>query len=259
MSLLAPYENIASFNWSSAETPAFFRGFTTNDPPVYDPYITGYSLIKWIKVPTWLEQSKTPVGNRFQGFRSLTEKNFRNFSGISAIEMTPLETQEGHGGSPTAWAGSTTRFQGFSMTHRELSGSPIRSAYSFWVSSIRDPQTNIATYPKNEGISYSAANHTGELLYIATRPDVDNVDKPEIIEFACVFTMVMPLRIPLDHLNYTGGGSQEVVEIEMPFTGIPNISSKVDEYAAQQIKDSFGFVGMGEWDPLSRRQGTDSG
>jgi hypothetical protein len=242
VSILAPSTSIAQFDFALAEGESFFQGWTKGDPPVYDPYLSGYSLIKWIKIPVWLTASKiTGIGSRFANFAALTEKNFRNFSGISSIDMSPVETQEGHGGSPTAWAGNIQRFQGFSMTHRELSGSPIRSAYSFWVSSIRDPQTNVATYPKSESIEYMNANHTAELLYISTRPDADNNTNSKIIEFACLFTMVMPLRIPLDHLNYQGGGSNDVAEIEMPFTGIPNISPQVDNFAVAELAKGGAF------------------
>jgi hypothetical protein len=119
--------------------------------------------------------------------------------------------------------------------------------HQFWISSIADPETGIATYPKVYGLDYSAKNHTGEMMYIVTRPDVNNVEKRNI-EFAAYYTNVMPKKIPLSHFEYSQG-EHNLVEIEIPFAGNMHISSKVDNYAQRLLSTSYSFVTQGLFDP----------
>jgi hypothetical protein len=240
---LLPSASINTFDVNKASAPSFFQGQFQSDVIVRDPYVTGYSFVKWLTLPSW-------VTDTYREFAPMTEKNLRAFSGINDIEMNTWAIQEGFSGSENSFAGGAQKFQGFSMTHREYSGSPIRNAYTWWVTGIRDPATNIATYPKIAGVPYSAANHTGELIYIVTRPDADNVGSGEIIEFSCLYTMVMPTKIPLSHLNFTAGSS-DGVEIEMNFVGVPHISPAVDELAISTLQSLYSFSTMGDFAPAA--------
>jgi hypothetical protein len=240
MSLVKPSSNINPFNYSSASTPGFFQGQFQSDTIVRDPLVSGYAFIKWLHVPDW-------VTKEYPDFAALTEKNFRALSGINDIEMNTFAINEGFSQSEVMFAGGSQMFQGFSMTHREYSGSPIRNSYSHWVTGVRDPVTNVATYPKKYGVEYSAKNHTGELIYIMTRPDADNTDNGKIVEFACLYTMVMPTKVALSHLNFTAG-TNEGTEIEMPFIGVPHIAPAVDDLAIEQLKKlQYGFMNMGDF------------
>lgn len=241
MSLIRANEGINSFDTTKATDKNFFQGQFQSDTIVRDPLVSGFAFIKWLNVPDWVESV-------YRGFKELTEKNLRAFSGINDVDMNTFAVQEGFTGSENMFAGSAQMFQGFSMTHREYSGSPIRNAYGHWVSGVRDPVTGIATYPAKYQKEYSAANHTGELLYIMTRPDADNVNTPSVIEFACLYTMVMPTKIPMGHLNFTAG-SNDGTEIEMPFVGVPHIGKRVNELAAEQIRSlSYGFMNAGNFE-----------
>ena len=240
MSLKKPSSSINQFNYTAASTSNFFQGQFQSDTIVRDPFVGGYAFIKWLHVPTWVEKE-------YPTFQALTEKNLRNFGGLNDIDMSTFAIQEGFSGSENMFAGGAQMFQGFSMTHREYSGSPIRNSYSHWVSGVRDPVTNIATYPKTYSLEYSAKNHTGELIYIVTRPDADNTSNTSIIEFACLYTMVMPTRMHFSHLNFTAG-TNDGSELEQTFVGIPHISPAVDEIAAAQLsKLQYSFMNMGDF------------
>ena len=239
MSLVRSNENIMQVDQNFGKDKNFFLGQFQSDTIVRDPLVSGFAFIKWLNVPKW-------VGDQYGNFKEMTEKNLRAFSGINDIEMNTFAIQEGFTGSENMFAGGAQMFQGFSMTHREYSGSPIRNAYTHWVSGVRDPVTGVATYPKKYGVEYSAANHTGELIYIMTRPDADNTANGKVIEFACLYTMVMPTKIPLGHLNFQAG-SNDGTEIEMSFVGVPHIGPEVNKIAVEKLKSVYEFMNAGDF------------
>jgi hypothetical protein len=241
MSLINSNEGIMQMDKNFGSDKGFFQGQFQSDTIVRDPLVSGFAFIKWLNTPEW-------VTKEYAAFKAMTEKNLRAFSGINDIEMNTFAIQEGFTGSENMFAGGAQMFQGFSMTHREYSGSPIRNAYTHWVTGVRDPVTGIATYPKKYGKEYSAANHTGELLYVMTRPDVDNTGNAKVIEFACLYTMVMPTKVPLGHLNFTAG-SNDGTEIEMSFVGVPHIGKAVNDLAIAQLKSSerYEFMNAGDF------------
>jgi len=216
---------------ANPNTAGFFQGRSKTDSIDRDPLVSGYAFVKWLHLPSWVE-------SQYKDFAALTEKNLRTFEGISDIELGTFSANEGFTNSETHYAGGIQRFEGFSMTHREWSGSPIRHAYTHWVTGIRDPATGIARYPKDFGLEYSAKEHTGELIYIMTRPDADNVSSNGVIEFACLYTAVMPTKIPLGHLNFTAG-TNDGTELAMTWKGVPNISDEVNKLAAKIHKEQL--------------------
>jgi hypothetical protein len=232
------HQSIMQFG-TDPKAAGFFQGRYESDTINRDPLISGFSFVKWMSVPTW-------VTKEYASFAALTEKNLRAFGGLNDIDMNTFAIQEGFTQSENMFAGGIQMFQGFSMTHREYSGSPIRNAYRHWVTGIRDPVTGIARYPKEYGMEYGAKNHTGELLYIQTRPDADNFKNSKIIEFACLYTMVMPTRIHYSHHNFTAG-TNDGTELEQQFVGIPNISPEVDKFAASQLDTIYKFVTGGDF------------
>jgi len=239
MSLKKPSAAINVYNTDAASQPTFFQGQFQSDQIVRDPLISGYSFVKWLSVPDW-------VTKEYPQFKALTEKNLRAFGGLNDIDLQTFAIQEGFSQSENQFAGGAQMFQGFTMSHREYSGSPIRNAYRHWVTGVRDPVTNIARYPKDYGVEYSAKNHTGQLLYVQTRPDADNVNNGKIIEFACLYTMVMPTRIHYGHHNFTAG-TNDGTELEQQFIGVPHISPAVDDLAVEQIKAIYPFMTGGEF------------
>lgn len=248
--MILPGNSIRVYDSKIAKDKSFFTGHMNLQKLQFDPFVGGYAFIIWVKVPKWLEET-------FPGFVAMTQKNFKSFDGISDID---LGTDDYHFGfNSNAYGVATSISKGnteFTLKHQEYSGSPIKNMYQFWVSSIRDPRTDIATYPTMFGCEYSAKNHTGELLYIVTRPDVNNVSKKNI-EFAAYYTNVFPTKIPLGHLNYSEG-DHALVEIDIPFKGNMNIGPKIDAFAAKKLKETYNFVTEGFFDPTNPNVGGDN-
>lgn len=96
-------------------------------------------------------------------------------------------------------------------------------------------------------MEYAAANHTGELMYIVTRPDANNVTKHNI-EFAAYYTNVIPKTIPLGHFNFTEG-THDLAQLSIEFSGTMNISPAVDNMAEQLLTKTYSFVTEDGFDP----------
>jgi len=205
-----------------------FNGFINTKDGFINPLVTGYSFIVWTKLPKW-------VTDLYPNFAIMTEKNLKSFNGNDDIEIQAIELQNGFTSTNSQYAGGISRNTGFSMSHIELTGSPIKQAYDSWTSGIRDPYTGLATYPQL-GYEYAAKNHTGELLYVSTTPagPYGKTAKVEI-EFAAYYTNVLPTKISLGHLNYTAG-SQESPVIEMPFFADRWYGPQIEDFAATVIE-----------------------
>lgn len=233
--------DIRVYDNTLAKNNNFFTGGLNLQKLEFDPLITGFAFIVWTKIPTWIELE-------YPGFKAMTEKNFKAFQGISDIELDSQVYNYGFANNEYNVVGGVQKANTeFTLRHQEYSGSPIKNMYQTWVSGIRDPETGIATYPRIYGLEYAAKNHTGELMYIVTRPDANNVDKKNI-EFAAYFTNVYPTRIPLGHLSYDQS-DKGIAELEIPFKGNMHMSPKVDTYAAKLLKTCYSFVSDGMFDP----------
>lgn len=239
--MILPGSELRVYDNSLANSNSFFTGGLNLQKLEFDPLVTGYAFIIWVKVPTW-------VNSAFPGFRSMTEKNFKGFDGLSDIELQTQSYQYGFANNDyNVAAGITKGNTEFTIKHQEYSGNPIKNAYTYWVSGIADPETGIPTYPVVHGLDYAAKNHTGALLYIVTRPDANNVSMNNI-EFAAYISNVMPTKIPLGHFNYSQG-SHDLVEIDIPLKGNLHIGPKVDAFAHKMLKNAYTFVTEDMFDP----------
>lgn len=235
-------ESVLVFNNSIASNNYFYAGNYNTINLDFDPFITGYSFFKWKKVPGWVEQA-------FPAFQDMTEKNFIEGFSLSDIELETGTISAGFAANEYNFAANAKKGNTeFSIKHREFSGSPIRNMYQHWITGIRDPETGIATYPAIYNIDYAAKNHTGELIYIVTRPDANNVGLNNI-EFACYYTAVMPTKLQLSQMAYTSG-THDAVEYEQSFKGCFHVSAAVDDLAKETLRDlSWGMQEMGQFDP----------
>lgn len=241
--MIKPDLGIRIYDSSLANKPNFFKGADNLQTLEFDPLVGGYAFIVWTKVPSW-------VLKEYPGFKHMTQKNFKGFSGLQDMELqTGAHT---HGFAANEYHVATNMQKqntDFSLKHAEFSGSPIKNMYQLWVTGIRDPQTGIATYPKIYGMDYAAKNHTGELIYIMTRPDANNTEKKNI-EFAAYYTNVMPTKLPLGHLNFELG-QHDIQDLEISFKGTLNLSAQVDAFAQQMLKTSYAFRSEGMFDPTN--------
>jgi hypothetical protein len=202
----------------------------------FDPFIQGWAAIVWTKLPAFFEKSsKSAVTTQF---KHLTEKNFKSFSGISDITLEADQMSAGFTGNELPVATTIKKENtSFTLKHYELSGSPVREMYQYWITGIRDPETGVATYHgaiANGNLVYSMKNHTGELLYVVTDPSFA-IGGAMGIEFAAYYTNVFPTKIPQDHLNYSSG-DHGLTEIDIEFRGNYHVGTQVNNLAKNAMK-----------------------
>jgi hypothetical protein len=234
----------------------FWQGTYNSSEMFYDPLITGYAFIVWTRLPVW-------VTNQFNNFAALTQKNFAGFDGFSDLEINTAGFTAGFTTNELHIAQNMgAKPNSFNIKMAEFSGSPMTAMWQYWVSGIRDPETGVATYPSlsSPKLDYSLKNHTGELMYIVTRPDADNVDMNNI-EFAAYFTCVMPKRINMGHWNFTKGSQETPIEIEQPLSAIVHWGPKVTKKAKTLLKSNIGFKFLHEndWNPDGTENGNKNG
>jgi len=209
------------------QSPDFYNGVTNTSKLHYDPLVTGYSIMIFTKFPWWVRQM-------FPLAPILLQKNFAGFDGNNDIELTTSDVQEGFSQNSYQVAQSIgAKSNDFSTKHLEYSGSLISRIFTFWVTGIRDPDTGIATYPRQFNIDYAAVNHTAEIMYMSLRPDADNIEFP-IIEFASYWTACFPKKIPISHFNYSKASQTAPIEIDMTWSGVQHIGPGVEK-AAQTL------------------------
>ena len=203
------------------KNPDWFDGQLNQLSPIaVEPLISGYAFIKWLKVPQW-------VTEQHRYFIQLTEKNLVSFKGNEDITLEDVKLTQGFSKTETSFVGGMGAVTStFSMSHNEYSGSPVAKAYSYWVGGVRDPRTNIAVYPSfinnNKRGKYGVKYHTGILLYAKTRPDFNIMSAngeldPDVIEYASLYTNVMPTKILTSHQDFEAGTNDKAGPLEMEF------------------------------------------
>ena len=213
---------------------SFFTGVDDQVNLYLDPIVTGYAFIYWVDLPNWFEKDAD-----LKYFKQLSEKNFRSFQGINSIELNTAQLQTGFAGHEiNAVTGISRQNPEFQIGHKEFSGSRMTKMYQKWLSMIRDPRTGVALYPKLYNVEYGARNHSGQLLYIMTRPDATNAGK-NVVEYACFYSNVVPTNVPLDSLYNFEIGSQDSPQIEITFKGFPEIGPNVNAYAEKILKEKI--------------------
>jgi hypothetical protein len=199
-----------------------------------DPFVSGYAFIYWVELPSWFEKDED-----LKYFKQMTQVNFRSFQGVASMDLNTAQVQTGFAAHEmNVVTGISRQNTDFQISHKEYSGSPMTKMYQKWISMIRDPRTNTALYPKLYGVEYGARNHSGQLLYIVTRPDVTNTDK-HIVEYACFYSNVVPVNVPLDTLYNFEIGSQDAPTIEISFKGFPEIGPNVNAFAEKILREKI--------------------
>jgi hypothetical protein len=216
----------------------FFTGETDTLQPTLDPLVSGYAFIYWVALPSWFDKDPD-----LKYFKMLSQKNFKAFQNIADIDLQSTPHQTGFAGNEVdTVTGIQRNNTDFSLRHIEYSGGVMRKMYQKWISYIRDPQTGLALYPRMFNVEYGARNHTGQLLYVVTRPDATNTSS-DIVEYAAFYSNVFPTNIPLSTLYNFDLGQQESPEIDIQFKGFPTISPAVEEYARKVMKENVIYNG----------------
>lgn len=200
----------------------------------FDPYVNGYAFIYWVSLPSWFEKDQD-----LKKFKQMTQKNFKSFQGISDIQLNTVQLQTGFAGHNFDVVGDVNRDNtDFTISHKEYSGGIMRKMYQKWITMMRDPRTGTALYPKLYGVDYGAKNHTGQLLYIVTRPDVTNSGKHNV-EFAIFYSNVFPTNVPLGTLYPFELGQQDSPSVDIQFKGFPEIGPDVEDWAQKILNEKI--------------------
>lgn len=229
--MLIPGKQINIFDMNEQRVQgSWFTGKMNTQKLDFDPLITGYAFIVWTKLPFWVQKT-------YSNFADMTQKNFKSFDGLANMELQTAQYTHTFNANQYEYATSLQKQNtNFTLKHQEFSGNPIKNMYQFWITGIRDPETDIAVYPRAFGCTYGAKNHTGELLYIVTRPDANNVERNNI-EFAAYYTAVMPTTLPIQHFAYNQGDHNSP-EIDINFVGDLHLGPEVDNFAYDVLNDS---------------------
>lgn len=213
---------------------SFFTGVEDEINLFMDPYVSGYAFVYWLELPSWFEKDED-----LKYFKQLTQKSFRSFQGISPLDLNTATHQTGFNGNEINVVTNITRGNtDFTMSYKEYSGTPIRKMYQKWISMIRDHRTGTALYPKLFNVDYGARNHSAKLMYIVTRPDVTNTQK-DIVEFAIMYSNVIPVNVPLDSLFNFEIGNQDSPTVDINFKGFPEFGPDVEKYAKKILSEKI--------------------
>lgn len=204
----------------------------------YDFMVGGYATAYWITMPTFMERSNLDLTTRFKNY---LEKGATSFDGIQDMSANTEDVTGGiAGNSFKQMTNMRDEFDSFSMKVYEMQGSIFREAIEYWLTGIRDPKYGFARYLDFEGcedLTYSAQNHTAEVLYVVTDPS----NSSNGIEYACLITNVMPTKVPKSHLNMTHG-DHPIVQFDLEFTGVKYESAYINSLA-QKIHENKRMVG----------------
>ena len=216
---------------------SFFDG---SDPTTFadielDPFNSGFSFIKWIKVPEWFEQNE-----KLKYFKVYTQKFMTSFNGFTDVELQESSQQYGFSGNDVPFVtGIQKGNTDFTIGFKEFSGTPLTKMFNEWINLIRDKNTGIALYPALYNVNYSARNHTAQLLYVSMRPDVTNVDGDNL-EKAFIWANVFPINVAWSSLfNYELGSTESPTSIDVNFKGVMIEGDAVDDYARKIIKEEI--------------------
>lgn len=211
--------NIKKFNDADARKYALFLGginVTQKALQHYDPQKTGYDRWFIIQLPKFMELI---MPDESKNFKHLIETASTSFQGLGNLSMDFEAIQGGIVGSqfevPTLLKDDTTEI---TISIFDSAGSPIREYLTMWATGISDKLSGYGHYHgaldnKAWHLSYAQANHTMEMIYVATDP----TGRADSIEYACLLTNMVPKAIRLDHYNFEAGQVQ-TVKYDITFT-----------------------------------------
>lgn len=215
----------------------------------YNPLITSYARIFFVKMPKFLEKLDP---NKTKVFKHILEYGFTKIGGISGISLDTDTLSGGYTGNgfeiPTSTKDDTN---GFSVTVYEFSGSPVTEYLNLWITGMRDQYTGVATYHgamdpvimgENNTVDYSQANHVAEAFFVVTDP----TGLPGNIEYCCLLTNIFPKGSPRDHFNFDAG-SHNIVTVDIDFSAVKYESAQINEVGKmllQRFPIQTDFIGF---------------
>nr|DAJ68060.1 MAG TPA: virion structural protein [Caudoviricetes sp.]DAN53244.1 MAG TPA: virion structural protein [Bacteriophage sp.]DAW36427.1 MAG TPA: virion structural protein [Caudoviricetes sp.] len=236
--------NIKRYNGADMHKYSLFLGglnVTHRALAQYDPLKTGYARIFFVQMPAFM---KVLLPEATKQFRHLLEYGFVGIDGIQNLQMDYDPITGGYAGRsfevPIVAKDDTNSI---TIKLYEFAGSPVREYTNMWITGMADQYTGFGTYHglvdpelcKNFGVSepfrYAQQYHTAEAIYVQTDPTglTDN------IEYAALFTNMMPKASKADHFNYDSG-QHPLVQVDLEFTATKYESPQINQVAKALLK-----------------------
>lgn len=228
--------NISNTSGSNLTNFSFFMGgLNVKNQALknYSPLKTGYSRIFITKLPVFMEKV---YGDLSRNFRHMLEYCF---TGIDGIQNLSLEFEQivggyvGQGFDVATVAKDDTNEVTIKLY--EFNGSPVREYLDLWINGISDRLTGLCHYngafELNPPVPYNQANHTMEAIYVST----DATGRAAGVEYACMFTNMMPKQSKRDHFNFEAGQHQ-IVQMDVTFSTVKYESVQINAIARKLIE-----------------------
>lgn len=222
--------NIKQYNHADVSKYSFFLSginVTNKSLEQYDPLKTGYARIFLTQAPKFMELLMTEETKRF---KHLLETSFTSIQNLGNMTMEFENMTGGYAANqteiPTLLKDETTSV---TISLYEQAGSPIREYVTMWLTGISDRQTGIGHYhgaldKTDWNLTYSQANHSAEMFYVATDP----TGRADGIEYCCLLANMVPKGIKQDQFNYEAG-SVQLVKYDLEFSCTKYESPQINE------------------------------
>jgi len=227
-----------------------------------EPYISGFSFIRFIHIPVGLQNTMMELGTNWNATENQNhitvaaqnKKDVRNFLEASMNSVTPpggtINKVEFQGLGGTKWSvpGSIDYQNSISIKYYEFSGLPIAKIHRSWCSLIRDNRMGLTHLNAGLGngpnnVEYNKQNYAATLAYWTTKPDGVTV------EFAAIYTGVFPTKDPMD--LFTGDiQSIDKLEIEIEY----NVDMIYNDDSVYQKCREWALLGRGGALPVGQTE-----
>lgn len=229
-------DNIRKSKTDPTKFSYWLGGFNTKNAALkqYDFLRTGYGRIFILQMPAFVKFLLDEETTKFKHMLECAN------TGIDGIQGYTVEFQSATGGYngntieiPTNVKDDTNEI---TIKIYETQGSMLRTYIDFWITGTIDPFTGLSHYHGARDVeansnSYvlSQANHTMEILYVATDP---TGEEPE---YSCLLTNMFPKSSDHSHFN-SQPGEHNLVEVSMPFTANKYMSAQINYIGTVALK-----------------------
>lgn len=229
-------DNIRKSNTDPTKFSYWLGGFNTKNAALkqYDFLRTGYGRIFVLQMPAFV---KFLLDEETTKFKHMIECANTGIDGIQGYTVEFQSATGGYNGNtievPTNVKDDTNEI---TIKIYETQGSMLRTYIDFWITGTIDPFTGLSHYHGARDVeansnSYvlSQANHTMEILYVATDP---TGEEPE---YSCLLTNMFPKSSDHSHFN-SSPGEHNLVEVSMPFTANKYMSAQINYIGTVALK-----------------------
>jgi hypothetical protein len=212
----------------AAGKQGFFLGGLGRSEITADPYIGGYGFLVITHIPTVLKDIIT------DDIKNLLEVSLKELSGINDQDLSTNSIQGGFTTNEHHYPTEINKnIYEITCKWQERTGNVFRRIFQKWVTSIRDPETGLYTFP-----AYGKKHYSIEAMYINTNPSIGSSDpeaRKQAVEFACYFTGMFPKKNPLSHFNFSSGSHDIADNFDINFAVNTIQGTLIDRIASDMV------------------------